>query len=358
MHQIKVACLKTDSTTFKGKILENLAEMLLKSQNYSVESTVRMTGVELDLLCKHNISGRQIYIECKAYHDNTTIPAETISKLCGIKNIKNYYEAWLVTTAPLSKDAKGLVKEINSGHNGHEYSFYTPEKLIETFTNAKIIQSGLISEAKVKELIKKDKTGNVSLVISDRGNYWAVECLSSGSVSGIIFTDAQNSEIVTDESLLNFFTETEIFAKEIKCNKVQEYFENKISYNICPDLIKLSEAYIVKINEIGVRITHPGKDELVLDDIFVYPHLEIIDDDRNGQKIISSKLSELGTEFNKVLIFGDDVSGKTTLAYKLQRDIERKGMIPLYINADDIKYADEKKFNNLLKNSFKKQYIG
>jgi hypothetical protein len=70
-----------------------------------VETEVRVTGSELDLICKHQVSMRKVYVECKAQRD--TLGAGVLKQLLGTINFQNYDEGWLITTGPLGKDAKG-----------------------------------------------------------------------------------------------------------------------------------------------------------------------------------------------------------------------------------------------------------
>ena len=69
--KIEVALPSSASTKEKGDLLEKLAAKLLAAQSYEVIEEIRLTAVELDLLCKHKISGKKIYVECKAYRDKT-----------------------------------------------------------------------------------------------------------------------------------------------------------------------------------------------------------------------------------------------------------------------------------------------
>ena len=109
---IEVATNKNDPPKKKGDLLEKIAKNLFELQNYEVENEIRNTGIELDLLCKDKANAsKKIYIECKAYNEKAPIPAEVIAKLHGIKGIKKYYEAWLISTSQLTKDAEGLVGE-------------------------------------------------------------------------------------------------------------------------------------------------------------------------------------------------------------------------------------------------------
>jgi len=353
---IKIAIKKSETTTDKGNLFEKFSEEFLKTQNYDVVKRMRVTGVELDLLCTHKNNRKEIYVECKAHEDN--IHADTITKLLGTKDVHHYDEAWLVITSPLSKDAKGLVEKLkNDGRK--DLCFYTEDKLITACVDANIIQESNLSTKIVTDLVKDDfnnKIGEPTLIISDRGYYWGIEYKDSGVATGAFFTDAQSSSLVRDEKILDYLTETEVFPKNINCKKIFEFpGEGNVVNQICPKVINLTEAYIKKTNEIGIRIIHPDKDTLIVDDIFVYPTLELIDSE-NREKVQSETLIELDNPFKKCLIFGEDLSGKTTLAQKLQKNINEKGIISLYLNAAEIKRADFNKFKNLLKSTFKKQY--
>ncbi len=104
-----------------------------------------------------------------------------------------------------------------------------------------------------------------------------------------------------------------------------------------------------------MKLIHPNKDDLVLDDVFTYPDLEYVENE-DRKKISSNTLLDLGTEYNKCIIFGEDLAGKTSLAFTLQKNLNEKGMIPLYIKAEEIKHSDFNKFSNVLVRKFEKQY--
>ncbi len=118
---------------------------------------------------------------------------------------------------------------------------------------------------------------------------------------------------------------------------------------------KLNKEYLDQINDLGVKLIHPNKDDLVLDDVFTYPDLEYVENE-DRKKISSNTLLDLGTEYNKCIIFGEDLAGKTSLAFTLQKNLNEKGMIPLYIKAEEIKHSDFNKFSNVLVRKFEKQY--
>ena len=137
--------------TDKGNLLENLAAEFLKTQGYDVASQVRVTASELDLLCKHKVSGKEVYVECKAHKDN--LSAKALINLLGTVELNEYAEGWLVSTGPLGKDAKGFVEtwEKKPIEKRKKLSIYNPDRVLSALLDAKIICSK--PESKAQELL-------------------------------------------------------------------------------------------------------------------------------------------------------------------------------------------------------------
>lgn len=139
--KIEAAVNNEDANKKKGDLLEKIAKDLLESFNYQVETEIRRTGMELDLLCKNKANlSKTIYVECKAYNEDNKIQSDVITKLIGIRTHREYEEAWLISTSEFGKDAKGLIEEIEAGKNSKVFTFYPPEKLVEAFVKFKINQ--------------------------------------------------------------------------------------------------------------------------------------------------------------------------------------------------------------------------
>ncbi len=85
------------SNTEQGNLLERLSEEFLKTQGYAVSRQVRITASELDLLCKHKVSQKEVYVECKAQKDS--LSANVLTNLLGTVELHDYSEGWLVSTA-------------------------------------------------------------------------------------------------------------------------------------------------------------------------------------------------------------------------------------------------------------------
>ncbi len=106
-YSIEVCIKENQTTTDKGRILEDLTREILKQQQYEVYQTIRVTGIEIDVWAKHKITGQKIIVECKAWE--SSLPGEVIMKLLGNVAFRNASAGWLITTGSLSKDAKGIL---------------------------------------------------------------------------------------------------------------------------------------------------------------------------------------------------------------------------------------------------------
>jgi len=362
MINIEVAVHKDDTTKQKGDLLENLAEKLLKVQNYQVEKEIRKVGAELDLLCtnKANIN-KEIYIECKAYKANNKIQADVIKNIVGIQTIEEYEEVWLISTSELGKDAKGLVDKLIKEKKRRDIIIYTPEKLIEALTNANnIVQYNLIE----KSLNEHNILGNQFslsekyLIITDFGYFYITSIKESGNDKGVIIHNAENEELIIDNGLLKKMSTLETSFKDLDFHYVNNFITNN-TVNLNNNLLKtkifkLDDKYLEKINDTGIKLTHPNKNDLTLDDIFIFQDLQDINNDKK-LRMNSEKLLDL-EEYPKSIVFGEEVSGKTSLLVTLQKRFNDMNLIPIYFNAKNLRYSDSDKFKAKVIRSLQKQY--
>lgn len=100
---------------------------------------------------------------------------------------------------------------------------------------------------------------------------------------------------------------------------------------------------------------HSQKDRVRLDDIFIYPELAKYDEMRDFEKNVKSEilLEEYGDPF-KIVIAGEDQSGKTALCKKLFEDLRSKGYVPVYVSDKAGKL--EGKIDNKIMRAFSEQY--
>jgi len=350
--QIEVAS-SGKNTKDKGDLLEKFVKKFLEYQNHEVETEIRKTGMEIDLLCvnKSNRS-KKLYIECKAYDPGTPVQASAVKNLVGIKELEDYPEAWLISTSGFGKDAKGLIEKIGLRKDSAQYTFYSPGELIECLTTSgKIVEPKTLYKSSLDGFDQK-RIGDPILLISSYGDFWLFPYLEGGKNSAVIVVSGKDGSLTQENTLLNNISKLDTSLKGL------DFLKFGLTSDDSEELVgsmRLKEEYLKQINSIGIRFTHPGKDELTLEDIFIYPDLEDLGTENSAQ-ISSSKLATLQDGFEKAFIFGDDVSGKTSLAYSLQREFNEKGLLALYINAEEIKNSNLEKFLRVELNSLKEQY--
>lgn len=100
---------------------------------------------------------------------------------------------------------------------------------------------------------------------------------------------------------------------------------------------------------------HSQKEKVLLDDIFVYPELDKYDYLREYEKKESSKkLIEYFCDNSKILIAGENQSGKTTLCKKIFIELREKNFVPVYVSDKNNQYKG--KIKNKISKAYKEQY--
>ena len=207
--KIEVALHKTSSTKERGDLLESLAGELLTAQSYEVIEEIRLTGVELDLLCKHKISGKEIYVECKAYRDKN-IDANILKNLAGTLVFKEYSEAWLISTGEYGKEAKGFIEEWRAKPKPQStrLSFYDPRQVVDSLISSRVIR-GQPDDLAAEYIGSENLIGDWVLLITPYGIFWAAATLAGGIPSGVLCYYAKNNELVKDSDLLSKLADTD-----------------------------------------------------------------------------------------------------------------------------------------------------
>lgn len=201
LTNIEVAAPKTASSTEKGRLLEAFAEEFLRTQGYDVESQIRVTAAELDLLCKHKMTDDRLYVECKAHRK--PLSANALKKLLGTISLKGYSGGWLLSAGPLGKDAKGFKEEWEQKPPSERsiLQIHTPDRLIENFTQAKLIVSPPCSD-RMEDVVPDVDFGDWILLITPLGRFWAAPTLASGVPDGVVVFEATTGNKVNDAALL------------------------------------------------------------------------------------------------------------------------------------------------------------
>ncbi len=119
-------------------------------------------------------------------------------------------------------------------------------------------------------------------------------------------------------------------------------------------ILKVKEEFNSFLNSADILTkSHKNKETLNLQDIFVYPKLKVYDGKEISHKYDAEKLKQDILSHNKIIIAGENQSGKTTLCkilFQIYRDLN---YLPVYLE-DENKYLGNP-FNKL-ENAFKEQY--
>ena len=124
---------------------------------------------------------------------------------------------------------------------------------------------------------------------------------------------------------------------------------------------ELTEAMSEHLQDPGATFSHPGKPNLLLEDIYVPPNAQelIFKDGKdlvNKGRVASKDVLNFISNKQRVLIIGKERSGKSTLAKVLFRQFYGNGLIPILIDGDEIKTTDPEKFDVLIEARLRQDY--
>jgi len=139
-----------------------------------------------------------------------------------------------------------------------------------------------------------------------------------------------------------------------------EYYDIALPFSK-KSIYPLKEIYKKQLNTLGLKVTHPTKENITLEDIFIYPDIHVISCDTKNKSMFleeNSKKFKIINEIGCSIIYGAETSGKTSLSRILQLKYKRDGLVPIIIQGKEIKSNDitSSKIKALIKGTFKKQY--
>jgi GTPase SAR1 family protein len=136
------------------------------------------------------------------------------------------------------------------------------------------------------------------------------------------------------------------------CKKLDTIIENELKIR----KLEITEVFhdFLQDTEMLTK-AHSKKENVFLDDIFVCTELDKYDYlKENKETISSSTLLQNLLEYGKIIIAGDDQSGKTTLCKKIFSDLRNCNFVPVYLSDENTNFSGLIK--NHISKSLREQY--
>jgi len=122
-------------------------------------------------------------------------------------------------------------------------------------------------------------------------------------------------------------------------------------FSIAPEFSK-------KLSDAGARFTHHGKTEdLLLDDVFVYPEMRTTEEDERGRLIIDSAVLRSPENLKRgALVRGREQYGKTSLLKQLFRSYHERGFVPVFISGSELDSSTPREVKKIVEKAVSNAY--
>lgn len=98
--------------------------------------------------------------------------------------------------------------------------------------------------------------------------------------------------------------------------------------------LALTDAFSGNLSDAGANLTHADKDNVTIDDIYVYPDLqERVQEPAVLRPMSAERLLPKILEGGRLLVAGEEKSGKSGLLLKFFKELRTQGKVPVYLDA-------------------------
>jgi hypothetical protein len=185
-------------------------------------------------------------------------------------------------------------------------------------------------------------------------------CIEGGALQGHSRNEASSFNVIEidlDEKqyLVELFTWSGTLYEPQDVNSAWSSYrklavKRRGDFNVQPDFLSM-------LQNPGANFSHPGKTNLSLVDIYLFPDFQIIEKDKKTKNFINSKILLDPENINGgVLLRGDDKSGKTSLLFMLYRRYQELGLVPIYLPGSLLTKTSEKELSSFIENEIANQY--
>ncbi|MDN3224056.1 STAND family AAA ATPase [Pseudomonas nunensis] len=136
------------------------------------------------------------------------------------------------------------------------------------------------------------------------------------------------------------------------------YTRNWSNETLIHGALNITPSFMTTLNDPGGNFTHSAKERLLLEDVFVWPDIKIWKDDdiRTQRSKPARKLIENIIDSQKIIIYGDEKAGKTTLLYSFYRELIAQGYAPVYLPLGDVSISGLKDVERRIDKAISTQY--
>ena len=137
---------------------------------------------------------------------------------------------------------------------------------------------------------------------------------------------------------------------------IKRLLRNVLARHADPSEIK--EDFLAQLRDPGGQFTHPDKDHIELDDVFVFPDLMPLGIDYDDHvSVPADTVLSMDPRGQRLLLIGDEKAGKSTLLLRAFRQYHAQGLLPLYSQASEISYVSNSAVHKYLQRKANAQYV-
>ena len=194
------------SNDARGNFLEKIAASLLRKQRYKVTERVRFTGMEIDLLADNLDTRQRAFVECKFIRD--PFSANVIDLIIGKTIRRNVNIAYLFSTAPPGKEAKGVIDELSESPPPHSptLAFIDPETMAEMFID--IYEAEPLSKS---EIVNQNISQASLIILPEKDPFWVLEEHHDGIPERAIIRPINKPLLIPKETIEKIFYENKLY---------------------------------------------------------------------------------------------------------------------------------------------------
>lgn len=218
--------------------------------------------------------------------------------------------------------------------------------IILFLVSSKFLASDYCMDVEVARAMKKDEEGSAKLIpIIIRPVDWQTSNLSQFQAL------PKDAKAITmwgnqDEAWVDVTQKLRKILTEFVPTSIPVQNELELANDI-----QVAPATLDWLHSTEISFSHRNADTVTLDDIFVWPDL-LVEQDIKDIEITDSK--KLSVKKGLYFVTGEEQQGKTTLLKALYKEALLNSVIPIYIDAKNLKKSDLK---SLVNNALKRQYI-